>query len=266
MILLSFDIEEFDMPFEYGVDIPFEKQLEVSADGTLAILKILDEQGVKATFYCTANFAVNRPEIIRQIVDKGHEVASHGYFHSDFEIKHLEESKNTLEEITGTTVNGYRMARMMPVSEQEIARAGYKYNSSINPTFLPGRYNNFGKPRTYFYDGGVLQLPASVSPIVRFPLFWLSFHNLPLCIYRSLCKRAINKDKYLNIYFHPWEFQKIDTYKFPFYVTRNTGEKMTERLTRFICWAKTKGYSFVTTSQFIEKIVIQKYGKEKNTK
>ena len=30
MILLSFDIEEFDMPFEYGKDISFENQIAVS--------------------------------------------------------------------------------------------------------------------------------------------------------------------------------------------------------------------------------------------
>ena len=254
MILLSFDIEEFDMPLEYNVQIPFEEQLQVSTKGTLAILKILEEQQVKATFYCTANFALNRPHIIRKIAEQGHEIASHGFFHSNFEVKHLAESRKTLEELTGQIVKGYRMARMMPVSEKEIADAGYTYNSSLNPTFLPGRYNNFNKPRTYFYKEGVLQLPASVSPVVRFPLFWLSFHNLPLWLYRTLSKWTLKKDKYLNIYFHPWEFCKIDTYKFPFYVTRNTDDKMVKRLTSFIKWAKLKGYAFGTTSQFIKMI------------
>ena len=32
------------------------------------------------------------------------------------------------------------MARMMPVSEVEVAKAGYTYNTSLNPTFIPGRY------------------------------------------------------------------------------------------------------------------------------
>lgn len=33
MILLSFDIEEFDMPFEYGKDISIENQIAVSEKG-----------------------------------------------------------------------------------------------------------------------------------------------------------------------------------------------------------------------------------------
>ena len=33
-ILLSFDIEEFDMPFEYQRKITFEEQIEISKKGT----------------------------------------------------------------------------------------------------------------------------------------------------------------------------------------------------------------------------------------
>ncbi len=254
MILLSFDIEEFDMPFEYGVDISFDEQLDVSQKGTETILELMKEHGIQATFYCTANFAMYRPQIIKAIVDGGHEIASHGWYHSNFETQHLAESKEKLESISGKKVQGYRMARMMPVPENEIAYAGYVYNSSINPTFLPGRYNKLSEPRTWFYREKVLQLPASVSPLVRFPLFWLSFHNLPLSWYYYFCNRTLRKDGYLNIYFHPWEFETIDKYNFPFYVVRNSGPKMKERLGQFVLWAKSKGYSFGTTSQFINSL------------
>jgi peptidoglycan/xylan/chitin deacetylase (PgdA/CDA1 family) len=54
MILLSFDIEEFDMPFEYGKTISFDDQLSISTAGTLSILQILKKAGIKATFYCTS--------------------------------------------------------------------------------------------------------------------------------------------------------------------------------------------------------------------
>jgi peptidoglycan/xylan/chitin deacetylase (PgdA/CDA1 family) len=50
MILLSFDIEEFDMPFEYGKSLGFDEQLAISTEGTLAILDILREANIKATF------------------------------------------------------------------------------------------------------------------------------------------------------------------------------------------------------------------------
>jgi len=38
MILLSFDIEEFDLPLKHGVDLSFEKQIEYSKEGTRIIL------------------------------------------------------------------------------------------------------------------------------------------------------------------------------------------------------------------------------------
>jgi peptidoglycan/xylan/chitin deacetylase (PgdA/CDA1 family) len=257
MILLSFDIEEFDMPFEYGKTISFADQLAISTDGTRKILALLKQHNIKATFYCTANYALNQPEIIAEIVEDGHEIASHGYYHSDFKVEHLRQSKEVLEQLTGKQVLGYRMARMMPVDEKEIFKAGYVYNSSINPTFIPGRYNNFRKPRTWFYQDKVLQLPSSVTPIIRFPLFWLTFHNLPMVLIKWFCNRTYQKDGYLNLYFHPWEFTDLDQparFNFPGYVVKNSGDSFVNRISEFIKWSKNKNCSFATTLEFIETI------------
>ncbi|UUC46296.1 polysaccharide deacetylase family protein [Flavobacterium cerinum] len=255
MIILSFDIEEFDMPFEYGKDITFEDQIQLSITGSHKILDILKKHQVKATFFSTATFAINAPEIIDRIKREGHELASHTYYHSDFKVPHLKESREKLEELSGMTVTGFRMPRMMPVDEKEVAKAGYTYNSSINPTYLPGRYNNLHISRTYYMKDDVLQIPASVSPIIRFPLFWLSFHNLPLGLYSWMAKWTYKKDKYLNIYFHPWEFVDLDDFDrfgFPGYVRKNTGVKMENRLDLFIANMKKSKLPFGTFQEFIK--------------
>ncbi|WP_293871990.1 polysaccharide deacetylase family protein [Flavobacterium sp.] len=254
MILLSFDIEEFDLPFEHGKSISFEDQISISIQGTEAILGLLKKHHVKATFFATATFAMNAPKIMRQIIDDGHEVASHSYFHSDFKVEHLKLSKEKLEELTSQEIIGFRMPRMQPVDEIEIFKAGYKYNSSLNPTFIPGRYNHFNKPRTFYKEKGVLQIPASVSPLIRFPLFWLSFHNLPLSIYKFLCKQTLKKDGYLNLYFHPWEFTNLkqpERFNFPNYVSKKSGAAMIERMDLFIYWLKKEKYRLVTFKEFI---------------
>lgn len=254
MILLSFDIEEFDMPFEYQRDISFEDQISISRRGTTIILDLLKKHNIKATFFSTVVFAKEVPDLIKRIIDEGHELASHTYYHSDFKIEHLKKSKDTLEALSGSEVVGFRMPRMYPVDEKEIEKAGYLYNSSINPTFLPGRYNHFDKPRTFFKLDNVWQIPASVSPIIRFPLFWLSFHNLPLGIYKFLAKWTYKKDTYLNIYFHPWEFTDLNQklrFNFPKYVSKNTGDLMTNRLDNFISWAIENKYSFGTFKNFL---------------
>jgi len=203
MILLSFDTEEFDMPLEYGKQISFDEQMSISIKGTNSILEILDKHQIKATFFCTTTFALHAKEITKKITSNGHEIASHGYHHSQF---------------------------------------------------LPGRYNHFRKPRTFFKEQELIQIPASVSPIIRFPLFWLSFHNLPLKLYTWISKLTHNKDSYLNIYFHPWEF--TDLHKthlgMPPYVKRNSGAKMIERIDKFITHFKNQNYTFGTFKDFLE--------------
>lgn len=263
MILLSFDIEEFDAPLEHGVDLPFEEQMRTSVEGTRKILACLSRHRVKATFFCTANFALHAKELIADIQKGGHEIASHGYNHSTFEVADLRKSKETLEELTGQTINGFRMARMMPVDEKEIQKAGYLYNSSLNPTCIPGRYNHLGEPRTYFFKEGVLQLPASVTPIFRFPLFWLSYHNLPASLYRRLALWTWKKDGYFLTYFHPWEFTPLadrKELKLPFVMTHHAGSGMTRRLDDLIRFFKENKALFGTYSQFTQEILKKRHG------
>lgn len=255
MILLSFDIEEFDVPKEHGVDIPLEEQVRISSIGTHKILDCLNRHQAKATFFCTANFANHAAEVVQRILSEGHELASHGYYHWTFEVADLKKSKEALEKLTGVVIRGYRQARMMPVPEAEINKAGYEYNSSLNPTFIPGRYMNLSTPRTYFMKENVLQVPASVTPWLRFPLFWLSYHNLPAGLYRWLCRRTLNHDGYLVIYFHPWEFYPLADYpelKMPFIIRNQSGEGMEKRLSDFIVSFKKRGDAFVTFSEFVD--------------
>jgi peptidoglycan/xylan/chitin deacetylase (PgdA/CDA1 family) len=252
-VLLSFDLEEFDMPLEYGKSVQFSDQINTSVEGMRIVLDLLRENDVHATFFSTVVFATHAGEVMRRIIHEGHELASHGYFHSAFEEKHLLESRTELERLSGHSVVGFRMARMMPVDDQAIQNAGYLYNSSLNPVYLPGRYNNFFKRRTRFVTGKLIQLPASATPLLRFPLFWLSFHNLPLWLYKLACQRTMNTDKYLNIYFHPWEFTDLTNpdYGLPGYVSKNSGEKMASRFRIWISWMKKQGYSFSTIRDFV---------------
>lgn len=268
LILLSFDIEEFDVPLEQGIDYPFDKQMAVSIEGTLVVLESLRKHQIRATFFCTANFALHAPEVIRMIVQDGHEIASHGYYHSSFNNDDLKSSRECLEKLSGQNVEGFRMARMMEVNTECTKSAGYLYNSSLNPTFIPGRYNNLNKPRTYYYDEGVLQIPSSVTPFFRFPLFWLSFHNLPLQFYQWMLCQCVDHDGYAAIYFHPWEFVDLKSYtkdfKLPRIMMRNTGEAMQNRMDALLTSLKNKKYQFVSYSDF--RKLIQSDSKNDNNR
>ena len=246
------------MPFEYGKQISFDDQMSISIDGTNIILDLLKKHNAKATFFCTVTFAKNAPDIIKRIVDEGHELASHTVNHSSFKDEDYLDSLVQLEELSGLPIKGFRMPRMQPVNDIKLKEAGYLYDSSINPTYLPGRYNNLNEPRKYHLKNGIIKLPASVSTYFRFPLFWLSFHNLPIWLYYLLSKKAIKSEGYLNVYFHPWEFYDLsdkERFGFPKYISKNTGREMMLRMDKILKKFSVKGYKFSTIIQFIRPIL-----------
>ncbi len=230
-VLLSFDVEEFDMPLEYQFAIPVEDQMRIGIEGLDAITPILES--VPSTLFTTANFANHFPERIRKLAN-AQEIASHTFYHTAYETADLLKSRLRLEEITGQKITGLRMPRMRPVLMKDVLAAGYQYDSSINPTWLPGRYNNFHLPRTIYQEAGVKRIPASVSPGIRIPLFWLSFKNMPYNLYLQLCKQTLAKDGYLCLYFHPWEFTPIEQFGLPGYTRRWCGPALVERLLQLV--------------------------------
>lgn len=256
MILLSFDTEEFDVPREHGVEFSLEQGMAVSRVGTDRILNVLKENHVKATFFCTGNFARQAPDMIHRIMDEGHEVACHGVDHWHPQSTDVAESRRILEELTGRKMNGYRQPRMFPVSDAEIEDNGFLYNSSLNPAFIPGRYMHLTAPRTWFMRGKVMEIPASVTPLIRFPLFWLALHNLPEFLYHSLVRRVLSHDHYFVTYFHPWEFYDLrehPEFRMPFIIRNHSGMEMAGRLDRLVRMLKQRGEEFVTFSEFVER-------------
>lgn len=256
MILLSFDTEEFDVPRESGLNYNTLKEgMEVSTYGTYRILDILKRNNVCATFFCTSNFATHAPQVMHRILNEGHEVAAHGCDHWHPQTSDVFKSKSALQELYGITVMGYRQPRMFPVNEADIHKAGYKYNSSLNPTFIPGKYNHLSAPRRPFTKNGVLQIPASVTPWLRIPLFWLSCHNFPFWLYKILCLRTLRHDGHIATYFHPWEFYPLAEHielRIPYIVRRNSGMAMEKRLEQLIKTFKKGGHRFITFSEFAQ--------------
>ena len=100
-----------------------------------------------------------------------------------------------------------------------------------------------------------MQIPASVTPCIRFPLFWLSLHNLPEALYHAMVRRVLRHDGYFVTYFHPWEFYDLKAhpeYKMPFIIRNNSGEAMVKRLDRLIKMLKKRGEAFVTYAEFVD--------------
>lgn len=259
-ILLSFDVEEFDLPKEHGGEISLEEGVKVSAEGLEKILELCRKCEIKATFFCTGNFASKRPDLIKQIVKDGHEVACHGVDHFNPKSTDVSESKKIVEKVAGVKIVGYRQPRMSQIDYKELAKCGYKYDSSVNPAFIPGRYNHFNTPRVPFMREDILEIPTSVATLARVPLFWLALHLFPVKMYVQMAEMAIKKTGYFATYFHPWEFAKLGGFaSVPKYIKQNSGDRLVQRLKQVIVSLKRADYDFLTYKEFTERY----YGAEK---
>ena len=243
------DVEEFDIPEEFGGKVSPEEKLTVSHTGLLLALELFERHNVRATFFITAYWAQHYPQLVRKLAEK-HEVASHLYYHSEFKLSHLESSRLVLEEICQKPVYGFRMPRLRPVDYVKLKEAGYLYDASLNPTWLPGRYNNFDKPRTPFLKDGMWIMPSSVSPVFRYPVFWLSVKNMPSFVTNHFSRTILKKDHLLSFYFHPWELSELQGYHLPAYVSRISGVKMYKKLDAFLGFLKEKG-EFTTHREWL---------------
>lgn len=252
-IILTFDLEEFDLPLEYSFPISEEDQFGISSKGLRSLAALLEAYNVKATIFTTGNYCERFPETVKSLA-VNHEIASHSYFHSRFDEEFIIRSKRVLEEASGKPVKGFRMPRFQKVDYKNLTEAGFSYDSSINPTFLPGRYNNFKVSRTPYKIPGtpLTEFPVSVSPALRFPLSWYAFKNLPLPLFKSICRSVLNHDKFIHLYFHPWEFADLDSFKIPGYIKKPSGEKYIKKFGNLLAWLSKNG-EFVTITEFLEK-------------
>lgn len=79
-----------------------------SSAPTPQILQTLRERDIQITFFLTGRFIDDNPDLVRQIVADGHELANHSYSHPDFRhlsdqqiIDELAETERALYEVTG---------------------------------------------------------------------------------------------------------------------------------------------------------------------
>jgi peptidoglycan/xylan/chitin deacetylase (PgdA/CDA1 family) len=252
-ILFTVDVEEFDTAIEFGHNIPLDEQVAVSTRGLTLLAERFAAVDVPTTMFTTANYALHESALIRSLAQT-HEIASHGYYHTTFEPADLLKSRLALEELLGKPVTGFRRARMGFVDPNDVQQAGYQYNSSLHPTWLPGRYNHWGEPRHPFNELGVWQVPASVTPILRLPLFWLSLKNFPFAYYKELCRQTLNSDGFLNLYVHPWEFTDLSGYeKIPAYVRRHSKDELLDRVEALLRYLKPRG-EFTTMHEFVQHL------------
>ncbi len=116
--------------------------------GVPRLLRILRRQVVRATFFVPGLTADTYPDMVRSIVDEGHEIAHHGYTHermqgldAETEASILDRGIEALERLTGRRPTGYRAPwwEMNWHTPELLAERGFRYDSSLLDDDVPYR-------------------------------------------------------------------------------------------------------------------------------
>ena len=224
---LTFDVEEYFHVSAYSDHVrPEDWRSYPSRVGASVtkILDLLDQHNCRATFFSLGWIAENRPEVIRQIAARGHEIACHSFRHRRvFELTPEEFREDTrcakeiLEDVSGTPVFGYRAPSFSITSKSQwaieiLAELGFAYDSSV----FPVRHLNYGMPRA---PRSPFRIDTRYGPIVEFPMSTLDLGGvrapfgggayLRLLPYRYTLWgiRYVNdrENRPVCVYLHPWE-------------------------------------------------------------
>jgi len=192
---------------------------------TRRLLDLFDRSRTSATFFVLGWVAERHPALVREIRDRGHEVACHGYSHklvyqqSPAEFREeTRKSKAILEDLTGQPVEGYRAASYS-ITPQSLwaldilCEEGFAYDSSI----FPVRHDLYGMPGAERFPH-MLRAPGGAE-IAEFPpstarLFGQNlpaagggyFRLYPYPLSRWLIRRVNEIEGQPTVfYLHPWE-------------------------------------------------------------
>jgi polysaccharide deacetylase family protein (PEP-CTERM system associated) len=231
-----------------------------------------NKKEIQATFFILGWIAERLPNLVREIQSRGHEIASHGYNHnlcnqqSHSDLKQeLTDSKELLEDITGSHVFGFR-APNFSISDdilKIIEDCGYLYDSSYNSFGLHSRYGqislngNSRKGIAHKISESFYELPIS-NLILKSRTFPLGggayFRMLPFSFFRHGIQSILKKDGTYLFYIHPWELdpeqprveQSSFQLKFRHYTNiRRTSLKLSRLLNEF------QQCRFTTCSQYL---------------
>ncbi len=114
--------------------------------GVPRILDLLDRHGVRATFFVPGYSAHRYPDVVRQIVESGHEIGHHSYFHENTvgmseatEAAMIDLGLQALWDVAGVRPLGYRapMWEMNFHTPKLLADRGFTYDSSLMDSDYP---------------------------------------------------------------------------------------------------------------------------------
>lgn len=255
-LAVTIDLEFFDCAFLFRDRAPDQIPPEtrsMGVEGVEFIANLLEEHGVRGTFFTLGEVAEQLPELVADLADRGHEIASHGYSKSHPDLREsdaervrqeLVGSKQILESIIETSVSGFRAPAFALDDSvlKTVSDVGYTYDSSIVPSRrIPGFYGTPDAPsdpfssEEWFSTPGVMEFPIATAPFVRLPISGAWMRLLGRRYARWGIREHLGRHPSTILYIHPWELVDVPQYDpIPRRVAWRTGAHTRETLSKIV--------------------------------
>lgn len=223
---LTFDIEDglsLAMRDVFNRQIPQSDRVYRT---TREILDLLWQNNVKGTFFTLGIVARDFPQLIKEIVREGHELAVHGFNHyrvfkltrQEF-ANELKLAKDVMEQISGHEVLGHRapafsVNRNTPWAFEVLAELGFRYDSSVMPR--ASEYHGICN-----FPNSIAEIQTASGTIIEFPISTISFLGssipfsggsymrlLPEWVLNKAFAHMVQKEPAV-LYMHPYEFDRV---------------------------------------------------------
>jgi len=206
----------------YGTDRPAG---EVIAP-TRALLELFDRYRCRITFFILGEMAEWYPDLIREIADRGHEIASHGQRHVDITMlgpdafaRDLDHAAALLERLTGQRPVGYRAPNLVyaPWATRILEARGFMYDATVAVSRpIGGKYRGWARAPIHPYfpsyediarpgEARLIELPLPPFPVLRLAAGSGIITRILGLHWTSTALRWASRTGTTMFYFHPWE-------------------------------------------------------------
>lgn len=180
------------------------------------VLDLLESKKAKGTFFTLGILSEENKSLLREIVNRGHEIASHGWNHKLIDnmsyqelISDLKNSKDALEQTSGEKCLGYRSPCFSnnEFLQDALIDAGYSYSSCRISASFHDRYSN-SKKESKNKRSDILkdfEIPSAKIFGKYFPATGGGYFRLFPTIMQKILLSKSNADP-IVFYCHPWDF------------------------------------------------------------
>ena len=224
--ILTFDIEDWFHANYDNVDLNESRgkgsNFRANVD---TLLQLCRDTNAKATFFVLGSIGEDYPDVVRTIAQEGHDVACHGYGHQLAYKQTIQEFKadvkksvDILEEITGSSIIGYRAPSWSIVESnfhylEVLEELGMKYDASIFPvkTFLygiPTARTEIHKPQLNGRELNLYEVPMSVMKLLGRNIGYSGgfyFRFFPKWLIKQAIRCTNRQGQSSIVYLHPRE-------------------------------------------------------------